>query len=282
VQDPADGLKRIGRKLWEQRWHDRGAEGEEYRRWGAVIGGPDNPKGSYFADCPRDDQGHCEGSGGAGTISNDKPKTQRKPRVPEQKPSAKAQRAKAAHVMVDKSVQRYAEERNEPRFAKAVGGESYPDGEPLDIGIKDKKGKVRHGIELKTLVMNGNGKITMDSYAQVRKIVWEQEQAATFHTVVSDDHEVFAGCKDGGECDESKRVYYYRRGVAGSARIGSLHRCKDEAELKQLMAMPEGKLPQAAQRTDGKLRVGKWDPFQDERGKGFRNSDTGQEVRAKK
>jgi len=43
--------------------------------------------------------------------------------------SEKAARAKAAHHMVDKAIQRYAEEHNEPKFASAVKGQSYPNGE---------------------------------------------------------------------------------------------------------------------------------------------------------
>jgi hypothetical protein len=37
-----------------------------------------------------------------------------------------------------------------------------------------------------------------------------------------------------------------------------------------------------ARRTDAKLRVGKWKPFKDDQGKGFKNAKTGQVVRAKK
>jgi hypothetical protein len=203
-------------------------------------------------------------------------------RVPEQKPNAKAARAKASHVMVDKSIQRYAEEYNEPRFAKVIGGRSFPDSEPMDVGIEGKGGKLAHLIEMKTLVANTNAKITMDSYSQVRKIVKEQEEGGMFHTVVSDDTKVYNAAGEGKHEPDSARVYYYRRGVAGSARIGSLYRCKDEAELKQLMKTPEEKLPPAAQRTDAKLRAGKWQAFTDQGRKGFRNSETGVEFRAKK
>ena len=85
------------------------------------------------------------------------------------------------------------------------------------------------GVELKTvIVMGDNDKLTMNKYAQCRKIEWEREKGATFHTVVCDDRGV-KDAKGAGQHDESKRVYYYRRGVAGSAgsaRIGSLYRCK--------------------------------------------------------
>lgn len=248
-------------------------------------------KGSYFETCERDDDGHCKPSGQAEEPKKQKPSTQKpaakkpetkpaakqadKPKVPEQELSEKAKRAKAAHKMVDKAIQRYAEEFNEPRFAKVVKGISHPDSEPMDVttGSGDL-------VEMKTLVDNSNNKITMDSYSQVRKIVKEKEGGVNFHTVVSDDSLIY---KADGKHDESQpRTYYYRRGVAGSARIGSMHKCKDEAELKQLMAMDEKALPEGAQRTDGKLRVGKWKFFQDAEGKGYKNQKTGQIVRAKK
>lgn len=193
-------------------------------------------------------------------------------KVPERQPSEKAARALASAKRVDKNIQRYAEEFNEPRFAKLVGGKSYPDSEPVDVTTKSGD-----GVELKTMVDNANGKITMDSYAQVRKIVWEQENGKQFHTVISDDSACYPE-----SCEAGQRTYYYRRGVAGSARIANLYKCKDETELLKMMKTSEDKLPEAAQRTDGKLRVGKWEAFKDDKGKGFRNSETGQEFRAKK
>ena len=41
-------------------------------------------------------------------------------------------------------------------------------------------------------------------------------------------------------------------------------------------------LPEAARRTDGKLRAAKWKYFEDEKGKGYRDKKTGYEARAKK
>lgn len=210
------------------------------------------------------------------------PKSKRAP-VPQQEPTerTKSEIAKASAKRVDKSIQRYAEEYNEPRFAKAMGGVSFPDSEPVDV-VVGESGVVKHGIELKTLVDNGNGKLTMDKYAQVRKIEWEKKnKGATYHTIVSDDSGMYDAAtgqpKEGGS-----RKYYYRRGIAGSARIGAMHECRNEAELKKLMALPENKLPPAAQRTDRLLRVGTWKFFQDEQGKGYRNSKTGDIARAKK
>lgn len=201
--------------------------------------------------------------------------------VPQKKPSEKAERAKAAHVLVDAGVQRYAEEHNEPRFAKAMGGVSFPNSEAVDVAIPGKSGTVAHGVELKTMTAGKDDKITMNAYAQVRKKLWEQGQGATFHTVVSDDRAV-KDANGAGKHDDSKRVYYYRRGIAGSARIGSMHRVESEAELKRLMSLPEDKLPPAARRTEKDwLTAGTWKPLpKGERG--YRNTKTGQEVRPKK
>jgi predicted double-glycine peptidase len=38
VQDPVDGRKRVGNALWARRWHDRAADGVEYRNWGIALG----------------------------------------------------------------------------------------------------------------------------------------------------------------------------------------------------------------------------------------------------
>lgn len=40
VQDPVDGPKRIGNKLWLRRWHDVDADGTEYRQFGIAVGPP--------------------------------------------------------------------------------------------------------------------------------------------------------------------------------------------------------------------------------------------------
>lgn len=196
---------------------------------------------------------------------------------PEKAPSEKAARAKAAAVRVDRSVQQYAEEYNEPRFAKVVRGVSHSDNEPMDVTAHT--GDL---VELKTMCVGADDKLTMNSYAQVRKIVKEREAGRPFHTVVSDDRKVFNAKGEGAHGNESQRVYYYRRGVAGSARLEALHRCESEAELLQLMALPESELPEKARRTDGHLRKGRWKFFEDEKGKGYRNARTGQEFRAKK
>ena len=47
-----------------------------------------------------------------------------------------------------------------------------------------------------------------------------------------------------------------------SCRIGSLHQCKDEAELKHLMSLPDEQLPLLHKRTDQHITGGDWEFFQ--------------------
>jgi lambda family phage portal protein len=170
-------------------------------------------------------------------------------RTAQKKPSAKAARAKASHHLVDSKIQRYAEEHNEPQFAKAIGGLSFKDNEPVDV-VLGKGGVIQHGVELKTMVSNKAAKITMKKSAMERKAAWEKANKATFHTVVIDDSAVF-NANGEGKHDESKRVIYYRRGY-GSFRVAGMHKAKDHAELKKLMNTPNEKLPDAAKRTESR------------------------------
>lgn len=209
------------------------------------------------------------GPGGGGkstsaTIEKQKPKTS----TP--KCDDRCQKAKHSAVRVDAATQRKADEV-EHSAAKSLGGISFKDSEPVDVVVGGKDNAIEHGIEFKHVSLGANDKLTMNTYAQIRKINWEKQNKATFHTLVYDDRN-----------GEDKRVIYYRRGVAGSARLGTMYKCKDINEAKRLMAMNERQLPEGAQRTDGKLRVGRWKDFQDKDGKGFRNIKTGEVFRAKK
>ena len=167
------------------------------------------------------------------------------PRVPQKRPSEKAARAMASAKRVDKRIQRYAEEHNEPKFAAAVGGLSFKDNEPVDV-VLGAGGVVKHGLELKTMVDNANGKITMKRSAMERKAQWEKDNKATFHTIVIDDQAVYNAGGEGVH-DESKRRYFYRRGF-GSFRVAGVHEVKDVAELKKIINTPDDKLPDAAKR----------------------------------
>ncbi len=158
--------------------------------------------------------------------------------------SVKSIRAKAAHVMVGSDIQRYSEEHNENAAAKALGGVSLRDNEPVDILVIEQ-GVVKHGVELKTMVANTNGKITMKTSAMQKKSEWMKKNAAPFHTVVFDDHKVFNAQGEGKHGPDSDRQIYYKRGF-GSFRISSMHKVKDMAELKTLMNTASADLPSAA------------------------------------
>jgi capsid protein len=196
-----------------------------------------------FGDGPGDSsKGKQEKASKAETKSTRPPPAKATPKCDE-----RCQRAKAAHVMVDKSIQRYAEEHNEPKVAKALGGVSFPNGEPIDIAIPGPDGVVKHGVELKTMVANSNGKITMKGDAIARKKSWERKNKAQIHTIVIDDSQVM-NAKGEGKHDESKRKIYYASGY-GSFRIGSLHEVKGGwDEVKGLMNTPYKKLPTAAKK----------------------------------
>lgn len=176
-----------------------------------------------------------------------KPEPKPKPKA-EEKPAgegkSKSEIAKAAHVLVGKDIQRYSEEHNEPVLAKGIGGVHYKDNEPIDVGVKDASGKLTHGVELKTIIANKAGKITMSGEALARKRTWARKEKAPFHTVVFDDTQVYNALGP-GKHDESKRVILYRRG-AGSFRIGKMYKCKDMNEVKTLMNTPVKKLPEGA------------------------------------
>lgn len=177
--------------------------------------------------------------------------------------SAKAARAKAAHVMVGKAEQQEADVA-EQAMAKSIGGASFKNSEPVDIVVGGPSGAIEHGIEHKFMFANANAKITMNKYAQVRKVEWEKKNKATFHTVV-----------------ESKNGdVFYRRGV-GSFRVGGMHKVTGgKSELKKLLKTADDMLPAAAMRTDAALRSGSWKPAKD--GRGYVNSKTGETVRPKK
>lgn len=152
--------------------------------------------------------------------------------------------AKASAYTVGAEIQRYAEETNEPILAKAVGGTSLRDNEPVDVMVV-KGGIVAHGVEMKTMVSNKSGQISMKKEAVARKAAWMAEHNAPFHTVVFDDQNVFNA--DGpGKHDESKRTIYYRRGF-GAFSVSAMHQVPDLATLSELMNTEDEKLPKAAQ-----------------------------------
>lgn len=117
-------------------------------------------------------------------------------------------------MAIDWEYQQHAEDRNEAELAAAIGGSATRGSVPVDV-IVPRENRIAHGIELKTLVTQGNDKITMKSSAMARKIDWADQSGARLHTVVFDDRNVINGTGD--------RIVYYRPGI-GSFRIGNMTR----------------------------------------------------------
>ena len=115
-------------------------------------------------------------------------------------------------MAIDWSYQQHAEERNEQELADALGGSVTRGCAPVDVVVL-RGGMPAHGIELKTMVTQGNDKITMKSSAMSRKFDWAEEHGAALHTVVFDDRDAMD--------DPSKRLVYHRLGI-GSFRIGNM------------------------------------------------------------
>jgi hypothetical protein len=119
---------------------------------------------------------------------------------------------KKKKMPIDWSYQQHAEERNEADLAAAVGGYATRGSAPVDVVIT-REGAPAHGIELKTLVTQGNDKITMKTHAMSRKIAWAEDCGASLHTVVFDDRNALD--------DPRQRLVYHRHGL-GSFRIGNM------------------------------------------------------------
>jgi hypothetical protein len=110
---------------------------------------------------------------------------------------------------IDYEYQQHAEEHNENELAAALGGYATRGSAPVDV-VVTRNGAPVCGIELKTLVTQGNDKITMKSDAMARKAQWADDCGAALHTVVFDDREMIAG--------SGERRIYHRYGI-GSFRI---------------------------------------------------------------
>jgi hypothetical protein len=166
-------------------------------------------------------------------------------------------------VRTDATVQNRATE-NEQWLAeewKDIGGRWHGDSGPADVETDDAY------VELKTMVVGKNGKLTMNLYAQVLKVNKEKEGGKPFHTVVFDE-------------TSGDRKLFYRRGIAGSARIENLHPVSDLKELRTLMTIDESELPSAAKRTDSGLFTGEWIP-QTEGERALVNTVTGKVAKPK-
>lgn len=174
---------------------------------------------------------------------------------------SKSEVAKANSKRVGKDVQRYSEERNEADIAQQLGrtAKAMDDNLPHDIEWRDR-GQL-HGIELKTMVDNGNNKITMKRSAMERKAAWEKDRDGIMHTLVIDDSNVIPGSnivdkaeslnaflETGDETgfDFGQRRMFYRRGY-GSFRVGGMHEVTGGMrELRALLRSTLDDLPVGA------------------------------------
>lgn len=117
----------------------------------------------------------------------------------------RAARATASHVPATREIQAIAD-RQEQRLAKATGGIRTQNNAPLDVLIGKK-----HGIEVKTLVVQKNDKITMHPKSLARKVLFVEENKLQVHTVVFDQRPGSHGA-----------IYYAPR--LGSLRIGAMEK----------------------------------------------------------
>jgi hypothetical protein len=172
---------------------------------------------------------------------------------------SKSEIAKTSAKRVGKNIQRYSEELNEAALADELKAKAIDDNAPHDVLWMD--GKKPHAIELKTMVDNANGKITMKRSAMERKAQWMKKNKGAFHTVVFDDAEVIPGrtiaakskalnryleTGDSSGFDFSKRKIFYRRGF-GSFRVANMHEVEGGTKgLQKLMRQRVTSLPEGA------------------------------------
>ena len=118
-----------------------------------------------------------------------------------------------------------------------VGGTGTDDNLPVDVTVG------KNGIEVKSLIDNGNNKITMHPDSLARKTAWAKENKSALHTVV---------------VDTKSGKMYYRAGV-GSFRIGTMQ----QVSAPELRALVSG----ARKAGEPSLEKGSPDQERDERGR---------------
>jgi hypothetical protein len=165
----------------------------------------------------------------------------RQPPVPAKVPNSRAARALASYKPATKAKQDHAED-NEEKLAKMLGGEALPDNEPMDVVVPRPGGE--HGIELKTMLDNTRGAITMHGEARRRKRQWSEATGNPIHTVVPDDRDEWEGGAHAHLFSGHK--LYYRRGV-GSFSVAAMYPVPSYSQLRQLLDTPDAQLPEPAQ-----------------------------------
>lgn len=250
VIDRAEALRRIG---VEPAPEDEGVYFGQ--QGGTPVDEGENPPKSFavgFKFNPRHSpntgqfaEGGGPGSGGASGGDDSGNRT-----AEPQPPNKAVEREFLRHggIVCGAAVQRYCETANEAKVAKSVKGRAMPDNEPIDIHIKKRGATVEHGIELKTMVSNKQGKIQMKPAAIRRKRAWEEaNQSRVLHTVVYDDRKVYNAKGKGQHGPESDRQIYYRRGY-GSFSVSAMEPVRSAKHLQELIHAKDDDLPPAARR----------------------------------
>ena len=189
-------------------------------------------------DEPRDEHGRWTSEGDDSTASTEVIA----PRPDTNQPTSKSELSKLNHKVSTREKQQYAEQ-NEVELAKHLGGYSLEDNEPPDIIVPNKSGKGHQPIELKTMLDNDRDRITIHADSLERKQKYAADNKTTFHTVVLDHRDRFAGGVNAHQ--HSGHEIYYRRGL-GSYKLSAMYKVKDHAELNRLIHMSNSKLPLGA------------------------------------
>lgn len=140
--------------------------------------------------------------------------------------ASRSERALAAHNPFTKEKEILAT-RNEQQVAMMVGGTSTDDNLPVDIVLK-REGRT-HGIEVKTMLDNKSGQVTMRKDALFRKKAWARSNHASLHTVVIDDRHAF----NRQDIYSGHRIYY-QKGTA-SFRLRNMVPVRDVSHLNDLL-----------------------------------------------
>jgi predicted GNAT family acetyltransferase len=118
------------------------------------------------------------------------------------------QKLAAANVVTPTKEHQDRAEEMERHIAKMIGGTQSADNQAFDVHAKDAKG-VKHAIEVKSLLLQKNDKITMSKAALQRKNDYAAANPKTkIHTIAVDMR-------------GTKPKYYHREGV-GSFRVGGM------------------------------------------------------------
>jgi hypothetical protein len=128
-------------------------------------------------------------------------------------------RALATYKPSTKAKQDIADQ-GEAKVRKMLGGTRTGDNLAMDVLVDGPRGSL-HGVEVKTVIDNGNNKITMHPSSRRRKEEWAQENRARIHTVV---------------VDSRSGTVWYREGV-GAFRLHTLTKVQNAKHLRQLMGL---------------------------------------------